>query len=208
MYIAQQSDVFNVFNSMVTKWNSTPIHLKYHYLYKHLFNHFITVVILVQFSNTTYSGSEESGVVPVTLLLEGGASPFAITVTVMPFNQSPISAEGKKFAYSLIINYLVLGWLGNGVDYTSTPIDAIFAVGSTNTTINIPVTKDNISEPTETFSLNFNIPLSLRNRVHTDFNIPLSLHNRVHAGSPNTATGNIEDSTGKTIYLLINLNPN
>ena len=73
------------------------------------------------------------------------------------------------------------------MDYTSTSIDATFAVGSTNTTINIPVIEDNILEPPETFSLNFNIPLSLRNRVH--------------AGSPNTATGSIEDSTGKTIYL-------
>ena len=50
---------------------------------------------MVQFSETTYSGSEESGVVPVTLLLEGGTSPFAITVTVTPSDQSPVSAEGK-----------------------------------------------------------------------------------------------------------------
>ena len=63
----------------------------------------ITVVIVVQLSNTTYSGSEESGAVPVTLLL-GGTSPFPITVTVMPFNQSPVSAEGKRCVSSLIIS--------------------------------------------------------------------------------------------------------
>ena len=73
-------------------------------MYNHYNNHSITVVILVQFSNTTYSGSEESGAVPVTLLLEGGTSPFAITVTVMPFNQLPVSADGKRCVSSLIIS--------------------------------------------------------------------------------------------------------
>ena len=93
-----QLDVFNVhtyFNSTVT---SSPYILNIGIIYINSNNHSITVVILVQFSNATYSGSEESGAVPVTLFLEGGTSPFAITVTVMPFNQSPVSAEGKRCA--------------------------------------------------------------------------------------------------------------
>ena len=44
----------------------------------------------------TYFGSEESGVVPVTLLLGGGTSSSDITVTVTPSDQSPVSAEGKR----------------------------------------------------------------------------------------------------------------
>ena len=77
------------------------------------------------------------------------------------------------------------------MDYSSNSTAAVFAVGSTNTTINIPVIEDNILEPPEMFSLNFSIPSSLRNRVHT--------------GSTNTASGSIKDSTGKTIlYVFAN----
>ena len=75
------------------------------------------------------------------------------------------------------------------MDYISASVNAIFAVGSANTTINIPVIEDDILEPPETFNLNFSIPSLLRNRIHT--------------GSPNTASGSIEDSTGKTIVYLI-----
>ena len=52
-----------------------------------------TVVIRVEFSNATFSGSESSGVIYVTLSLEGGTLPFAITVTVVTSEQS---AEGKR----------------------------------------------------------------------------------------------------------------
>ena len=79
----------------------------------------------------------------------------------------------------------MLDWLGDGVDYNSTPINATFIVGSTNTTINVPVIKDSILEQSETFRLNFIIPSSIRSRVHP--------------GSPSTATGNINDSNGKAI---------
>ena len=74
------------------------------------------------------------------------------------------------------------------MDYNSTPINATFVVGSTNTAINIPVTRDSILEQSETFRLNIIIPSSIRSRVHP--------------GSPSTATGNINDSNGKTIQLL------
>ena len=51
---------------------------------------------MVKFSQTTFSGTEVSGIVPVTLMLEGGSSPFIITVTVMPSDQS---AEGKRYMF-------------------------------------------------------------------------------------------------------------
>ena len=56
---------------------------------------FVTTVLTVQFSKTTYTGSERSGVIPVTLILGGGTSSNKITVTVTPSDQSPVSAEGK-----------------------------------------------------------------------------------------------------------------
>ena len=70
---------------------------------------------------------------------------------------------------------------GNGVDYTSTPIIATFAAGATNTTINIPVTSDTITEESETFGLSFTIPSSLSHQV-----IP---------GNITAATGNITDES-------------
>ena len=51
---------------------------------------------MVKFSQTTFSGTEAFGVVPVTLMLEGGSSPFVITVNVIPSDQS---AEGKRYMF-------------------------------------------------------------------------------------------------------------
>ena len=51
---------------------------------------------MVQFSQSTFRGSESLGRVPVTLLLEGGTSDSDISVTVIPSDQSPLSAEGKR----------------------------------------------------------------------------------------------------------------
>ena len=55
-----------------------------------------TLVLIVEFNQMVYSGSEASGVIPVTLSLRGGTSSYDINVTVMPSNQSPVSAEGKN----------------------------------------------------------------------------------------------------------------
>ena len=54
------------------------------------------LVLMVQFSQPNYTTSESSGVVPVTLMLEGGTSDSDISVTVIPSDQSPLSAEGKR----------------------------------------------------------------------------------------------------------------
>ena len=55
--------------------------------------------------------------------------------------------------------------IGNGVDYTSTSINATFAASTTRTTINVPVTKDNIAEQSETFDLTLTISSSLSGLV-------------------------------------------
>ena len=81
--------------------------------------------------------------------------------------------------------------IGNGVDYTSTPIYATFAASTTRTTINVPVSKDNIAEQSETFDLTFTIPSSLRSQV-----IP---------GYITKAVGRITDNTSRS---LIELNHN
>ena len=57
---------------------------------------------MVEFSQPIYTGSESSGNLPVTLLLYGGTSAINITVTVMPSDQSPPSAEGKICVYQTV----------------------------------------------------------------------------------------------------------
>jgi len=52
---------------------------------------------MVSFSQPLYVGIEFLGKVPVTLILEGGTSDSDISVIVIPSDQSPLSAEGKKY---------------------------------------------------------------------------------------------------------------
>ena len=54
-----------------------------------------TAVLTVQFSKSTFSGSETAGAITVTLLLGGGTSASEINVIVTPSDQSPVSARGK-----------------------------------------------------------------------------------------------------------------
>ena len=69
------------------------------------------------------------------------------------------------------------------MDYNSTPITATFPAGTNSTTINIPVTKDIISEDDlETFDLILTIPPSLKS---------------VFPGSINKTIGSIIDNTSK-----------
>ena len=76
------------------------------------------------------------------------------------------------------------------MDYTSTPITATFTAGTTNTTINVPVTRDSIVESSrESFDLTFTIPSSLSHVVPGDF--PM-------------AFGEIIDGTGKYLIMFIN----
>ena len=56
----------------------------------------ITIVLSVEFDQVTYAGSESSGVITVILSLSGGTSTNDIIVTVIPSDQSSVSAEGKE----------------------------------------------------------------------------------------------------------------
>ena len=130
-----------------------------------------TIELTVDFADlnaeNTYFGLEASGFVTVTLSLSGGISSDDITVTVVPSEQSPVSAEGKRYWWMFNINFY---WSGNGVDYESTPVDAIFVAGTTKTTINISLTTDNIVEQSEAFDLSFIIPPLLSGQVFSGIN--------------------------------------
>jgi len=51
---------------------------------------------MVLFSQPLYVGIEFFGKVPVTLILEGGTSGSNFSVIVIPSDQLPLSAEGKR----------------------------------------------------------------------------------------------------------------
>ena len=59
----------------------------------------------VEFSLPNFVGIEATGIVPVTLLLKGGASASNISVIVLPSDQSPVSAEGKRCISCTLPNY-------------------------------------------------------------------------------------------------------
>ena len=70
-------------------------------------NVFYTLVLSVEFDQMVYSGSEESGIISVTLSLKGGTSSYDISVTVMPSDQSPVSAEGKySVCYTCLLVFI------------------------------------------------------------------------------------------------------
>ena len=72
------------------------------------------------------------------------------------------------------------------MDYISTPITVTFAANTTSTTVNVPITKDNIAEQSETFDLTFIIPSSLSGQV-----IPKRI---------TKAIGVITDDTSKMVW--------
>ena len=124
---------------------------------------FYFTVLIIEFSSSSYADFESSGNISVTLLLKGGISSTDVNVTVMPSNQSPLSAEGK-FMHPALTNLFLIEHSG-GKDYISAPITATFTAGTTSTTINVPISNDNETEETETFDLNIIVPYSLDGRL-------------------------------------------
>ena len=59
--------------------------------------YFHTAVLRIEFAQTSYIGVERSGFISVKLLLNGGVSASDIHVTVTSSDQSPLSAEGKRY---------------------------------------------------------------------------------------------------------------
>ncbi|XP_065918207.1 adhesion G-protein coupled receptor V1-like isoform X2 [Dysidea avara] len=95
-------------------------------------------VLRIQFSSSSFSGSESSGEVIVSIVVLRGTEDRFVNI--------PISLnEGTA----------------TGNDFNSTPLIATIPAGATNTTVRIPVMSDNIAEGDEMFSMSLNIPSSL-----------------------------------------------
>ena len=57
----------------------------------------------MRFTQTQYTGSEDTGFVLVTLKLVGGTSSSQFDVTVTPSKESPVSAEGNSVYDNVLI---------------------------------------------------------------------------------------------------------
>ena len=143
----------------------------------------------MQFSSPIYADIESSGSISVALILGGGVSSTDISVVVIPFDQSPLSAEGNRYVSYTKQTIFDFGKSG-GNDYDSTPITASFTAGTTSTMINVPITNDTNAEEIETFNLNIIIPSSLLGRLFL--------------GERAMAVGKIIDASSKysTIYYV------
>ena len=148
------------------------------------FVHKLFVEIRVRFLQTQYTGSEAAGFVMVTLQLVGGVSSNPFNVTVIPSEQSPVSAEGNS-VMCMIMCWVKSVWLTGGVDFNTTLLIATFDSGMTMSSVSVPVIADNIFEGYETF----NVILS----------IPSSVNRRIIANGQVNATVTITDSTSKFI---------
>ena len=73
--------------------------------------------------------------------------------------------------------------LCKGDDFNTNPLTATIPAGATNTTVRVAVTDDNIVEGNETFNISLNVSSSLAPAIV--------------AGSFNSATGIIIDTTSK-----------
>ena len=141
--------------------------------------------ITVRFTQSQYSGSEDKGLVLVTLELVGGTSSRPFDVTVTPLEQSPVSASNVLLLLHAPFNCFILGT----ADFNPTVINVTFNIGDTLKSSNIPVYKDNLMEHNETF----NIVLSLS---------PF-LNLRIKVDDENSVEGQIVDSTGKSsVYTM------
>ena len=140
--------------------------------------------LTIEFSESRFMSSESSASIVVTLNLGRGTSSSDITVTVVPSEQSPLSAEGKKcFLCQLPCDGTNLS--GDEVDYTSIPLSATFSIGINMTNITIPIIEDSVIETDEKFDLSFTIPISISDVII--------------AGTKMIAMGVINDSTGKWV---------
>ena len=55
--------------------------------------------IMIGFTQSQYTGSEDSGFIVVSLEVIGGTFPSPFSVTVTPSEQSPVSAEGNNVMF-------------------------------------------------------------------------------------------------------------
>ena len=57
----------------------------------------LSLVVVIDFAEGQFTGSETSGIVEVVVVKVGGTSSAPLDVIVTPSEQSPVSATGKEY---------------------------------------------------------------------------------------------------------------
>ena len=54
-------------------------------------------MVVINFDEGQFTGSESSGIIEVVVVKVGGTSSAPLDVIVTPFEQSPVNANGKEY---------------------------------------------------------------------------------------------------------------
>ena len=130
----------------------------------------------VQFASATFSALESSGEILITIIIISGRILNASISVNVNFSETTATGKFTQICIIVRINQFIAG-----TDFNTTSQIAIIPAGTTNTTVRVAVTNDNIVEGDEMFSMSLNIPSSLGPGVV--------------AGSITSSTGIIIDSS-------------
>ena len=119
----------------------------------------------------------------ITLELVGGVSSYPFNVTVIPSEQSPVSAEGNNVICTIMC-WKSVSLTSGGVDFNTTPVTATFHSGMTISNVSVAVIDDKLAE-------------GINETFHLMLIVPSSLAPSITAGDRNRATAVIFDTTSK-----------
>ena len=131
-------------------------------LTNHYLSLFLYTVIFVNLSQTIYSAKEADGAMIITVEADG-FSPWPYAVEITPTEMLPVGAPGKVTKHTQIrckiqSCYFTGNAEGNGTDFQSDTLIALFDPGDSQVDVLLPITMDFIPEQTETFLLNLTVP--------------------------------------------------
>ena len=110
---------------------------------------FRTLVVVINFSQSTYSVNENDVSVQPELILSN-PSVFDIILEIMDISIDLIGIINTYRSIDLLTTQLILFSLD---EYISGPYEAIFLSGSIRYVVNITIVDDNLLEPAESFNL-------------------------------------------------------
>ena len=138
---------------------------------------FIHTAVTIRFQQPQFSGTEQAQSLAATVVLSGGtvSSPFSVTVT-------PSSGTATGLILVVTSGHIKLDHFIAGSDFDATAVTVVFSPGDRSQVVQIPLVCDTIAEGTETFSMSLSTNAT---------------SSRLQIGTPSSAIGIIEDSTGK-----------
>ena len=136
-----------------------------------------------------YSAEEADGMMIITVEADG-FSIWPYSVEINPMESLPVGGPGNLIVFVHEIQSIdcVTGNAeGNGTDFVSDTLIALFNPGDSQVNVSLPITMDQIFDPNESFRLTLTVPDEFSN---------LNGRLLVKPGSNDVAVGEIVDSNG------------